>query len=81
MTTATARKKLVDYLQTADEKRIKALYMMFEDEIETGGNAWGEPEFTELENRSNSFADGTAKTYTWEETKQAAIERAKNKMK
>ncbi len=81
MTTAAIRKKLVDYLQTADDKMVKALYMMFEEEIESNANDWDEGEYKELEARSKSILDGTAKMYSWEETKQAAIELAKNKNK
>jgi hypothetical protein len=74
MTTTAIRKKLVDYLQTADDKKVKAIYTMVEDEIETKANDWDEEFFTELDRRSKSFEDGTAKTYTWEEAKKAAIE-------
>lgn len=34
MTTATIRKKLVDYLQVADDKKVKAMYALLEDDIE-----------------------------------------------
>lgn len=77
MTTTAIRKKLVDYLKTADDKKIKAIYTMVEDEINTKANDWDEPFITELEKRSKSLKSGTAKTYTWEETKKAAIEKVK----
>jgi hypothetical protein len=69
MTTAAIRKKLVDYLQTADEKKIKAIYTMVEDEINIIENDWDDNFFEELKKRSKSYSSGTAKTYTWEETK------------
>ena len=72
MTTNTIRKIPVDYLQVADEKKVRAIYTMVEDEINTGANDWHEDFIQEMERRSKSFVDGTAKTYTWEETKQAA---------
>jgi predicted transcriptional regulator len=34
MTTVAIRKKLVDYMKVADEKKIKAMYALFEDVIE-----------------------------------------------
>ena len=77
MTTTVIRKKLVDYLKTADDKKIKAIYTMVEDEINTKANDWDEPFITELEKRSKSLKSGTAKTYTWEETKKAAIQKVK----
>jgi len=54
---------------------------MVEDEIESKANDWDEDFVKELERRSKSFVDGTAKTYTWEETKQAAIDKVKSSEK
>jgi hypothetical protein len=79
MTTSAIRKKLSDYLQTADDKKIKAIYTMVEDDINTQANDWDEEYITELKKRGKSFSDGSAKTYTWEETKKAAIQRVKAK--
>jgi hypothetical protein len=79
MTTTTIREKLADYLQVADEKKLKAIYTMVEDEINTAANDWDDNFTEELERRNKGFVDGTAKTYTWEETKQAAINKAKSK--
>lgn len=72
---------MVEYLKVADDKKIKAIYTMVEDEINTNGNDWDKSFTDELNKRSKSFADGTAKTYTWKESKQAAIERVKGKRK
>ena len=80
MTTTAIREKLVNYLQVADEK-LKAIYTMVEDEINTAANDWDDDFIKELERRSKSFINGTAKTYSWEETKQAAINKAKSKKK
>lgn len=81
MTTAAIREKLVSYLQVADEKKLKAIYTMVEDEINTAANDWDDSFLKELDRRSKSFISGTAKTYTWEETKQAAINKIKSKNK
>ncbi len=54
---------------------------MVEDKINTTENDQDEGYLEELDKRSKSFADGSAKTYSWEETKQAAIERVKGKSK
>lgn len=74
MTTSAIREKLVNYLQIADDKKLKAIYTMVADEINTIENDWDEDFVNEMEKRSKSFRDSTAKTYTWEETKQAAID-------
>ena len=37
MTTVAIRKKLVDYMKVADDKKIKAMYALFEDDIEQDG--------------------------------------------
>lgn len=34
MTTVAIRKKLVDYLKVADDKKVKAMYALLEEEIE-----------------------------------------------
>lgn len=81
MTTTAIREKLVNYLQVADDKKVKAIYTMVEDDINTQTNDWGEDFIKELERRSKSFSKGTGKTYSWEETKQAAIKRVKSKRK
>ncbi|MDR0793192.1 MAG: hypothetical protein LBE82_07770 [Chitinophagaceae bacterium] len=75
MTTIAIRQKLSDYMMNiADDKKIKAIYTMVEDEINTIENDWGEDFSKELERRSKNFAYGTGKSYSWEETKQAAIQ-------
>lgn len=81
MTTSAIREKLSVYLQTADDKKVKAIYTMVEDEINTQANDWDEDLIVELKKRSKSFSDGSAKAYTWEETKKAAIQRVKAKKK
>lgn len=81
MTTTTIRKKLVDYMQVADDKKLKAIYTIFEDEINTQENDWDKSFTKQLEIRSKAVKNGTIKTYTWEETKKAAIEKVKLKRK
>ncbi len=76
MNTTTIRERLVNYLQVADEKKLKAIYTMVEDEINTAENDWDEEFVKELKRRSRSFTRGKAKTYTWQETKEAAMNKA-----
>ena len=81
MTTTIIRKKLVDYLRVADDKKVKAIYTMVEDEINTAENDWDKNFVKEINRRSRDFKKGKSKTYTWEETKKAAIEKLKAKRK
>lgn len=81
MTTAAIRKKLEDYLKTADDKKIKAIYTMVEDEINTQANDWDEAFITEVNKRKKSFESGKAKTYSWKETKKAALSGIKQSKK
>ena len=81
MTATVIRKKLTEYIKTADEEKIKAIYTMVSDEINTDENDWDETLLKELNRRSKSFLNGTAKTYTWEETKLAAIKKIGTKRK
>ncbi|TAM98764.1 MAG: hypothetical protein EPN39_08340 [Chitinophagaceae bacterium] len=81
METSVIRKKLSDYVQYAEDKKVKAIYTMVEDEINTAANDWDEDFIEELDQRSKSFAEGTAKTYSWEETKLAAINKVKARKK
>jgi len=70
MDTAAIRERLVNYMQIADEKKVKAIYTMIEDEINTSENDWDDDFIQEVERRSRGF--NTNKTYSWEETKHAA---------
>ena len=73
MTTIAIRKKLTDYLKVADDDKVKAIYTMVADEINSTENDWDKDFVKELKSRSISFANGTVKTYSWEETKAAVI--------
>ncbi len=81
MTIISIREKLVNYLQVADEKKLKAIYTMVEDEINTAANDWDDDFVKELKRRSKEFTKGSAKTYSWQETKEAAINKVKSKKK
>ena len=49
MTTVAIRKKLVEYMKVADDKKIKAMYALLEDDIEQGGRISIEQYNKELE--------------------------------
>ncbi|MEP7127677.1 MAG: hypothetical protein ABI729_02365 [Chitinophagales bacterium] len=81
MTTTAIKEKLINYLKIADDKKVKAIYTMVEDEINTAENDWDEVFIKELQRRSKAFSTGDHKTYTWEETKRVAIQKVKSKNK
>ncbi|MDZ4795498.1 MAG: hypothetical protein SGI83_14550 [Bacteroidota bacterium] len=54
---------------------------MLEDEINIASNDWYANFVKELERRSSEFKNGNLKTYSWEETKAAAIQKVRGKRK
>lgn len=81
MTSILIRKKLTDYIKVADEDKLKAIYTIVSDEINTTENDWNETFGRELDKRRKSFINGSAKTYTWAETKKAAVKKVQSKKK
>ena len=71
-TTATIREKLTNYLKIVDDKKLKAIYTMVKDDINTNTNDWDDDFVEELKKRSKDFVSGKSKSYSWEETKSAA---------
>ena len=77
MTTATKRTKLVTYLKNASDGKIDLLYSELESELEKTDDDLDDETYIELLKRSKSFLDGTAKTYSMEESRNAALNRLK----
>ncbi|HRH49148.1 MAG TPA: hypothetical protein PLP23_10370 [Panacibacter sp.] len=72
------KQRLHHYIETAKEKKIKAIYMMVEEDIDEQYDFWKDENFTaELQRRENEYLKGTAKTYTLEES----VNRAKQAVK
>jgi hypothetical protein len=79
MNTEEIKVKLHHYIETAQEKKLKAIYTMLEGEIEEPYDYWNDREFTdELERREKEYLDGIAKTYTLEETMERVSKAIKN---
>ena len=77
------KQKLHEYIETAQDKKLKAIYTMVEDEIEEPCNPWDDPAFVaQIERREQSWLNGKAKTYSWEEVQQKAklaLQKARSK--
>ena len=79
MTTATVREKLYDYIRIADDKKVKDIYMMLEDDITEENKWWQNHVFTkELDRRYSTWETGKEKGYTLEEVN-ASIAQLKKK--
>ncbi len=79
MTTAAVREKLYDYIRVADDKKVKAIYMMLEDDITEELEWWKDKIFVkELDNRYKAWTDGKEKGYTQADV-EASIEQLKKK--
>lgn len=79
MTANAIREKLYDYIRVADDKKIKAIYMMLEDDITEEVEWWKNNAFVdELSKRYDSWKKGETKAYSVAETK-AMIEELRKK--
>ena len=83
MKTIEIREKLHHYIDTAEEKKIKAIFAMVEEEIEETFEHWQEQDFlNELKQREARYLKGTTKTYSIEQAAsraRQAIKKAKRK--
>ena len=76
METSAIKKKLHDYIDVAEEEKLKAIYTVLKSDIESVYNHWNDPEFVaEMESRTKELDAGTAKESTWQEVKAKAMKR------
>jgi hypothetical protein len=70
MTTTLIRKKLISYLENADEKKVKVVYTIFEDEINKDNSFKLSKEHLKiLDSEKQKHLSGKSKSYTWEAAK------------
>lgn len=62
MTTATIRQKLHNYLEVADGKKVKAMYVMLEEDIEESSVEYSDELKRELDKRFEDLQSGKAKS-------------------
>jgi recombinational DNA repair protein RecR len=70
MNTSAIRKKLYDYIKVAEDKKVKALYTIIENDINEM-DSWHKDKklLAELEKRSSDLKLGVDKGVSWEELK------------
>ncbi|HEY4060497.1 MAG TPA: hypothetical protein VGM30_01275 [Puia sp.] len=65
MNAAAIRDRLYDYIKVADDKKIKAIYMMLEDDITEEVEWWNNPAFVSaLEKEYAAWESGKEKGYS-----------------
>jgi hypothetical protein len=79
MTTTMIREKLSDYIQVADDEKIKAIYTLLEEQISPSVD-WSEDEefVAELDERVRRYDTGIDKGRTWEELETSIAELKKD---
>ncbi len=79
MTTAAIRERLYDYIRIADDKKVKAIYALLEEQIVPAVD-WSEDEdfVAELDERVRRYEAGIDRAHTWDEL-EASIEELKKK--
>jgi hypothetical protein len=79
MTTTAIRKKLITYIADADDKRVKGLYMLVEDEISKKTKfSLSAAQLKMLDAEKEKHINGKSKSYSWPEAKD--IIRGKRKL-
>ncbi|MGI8951699.1 MAG: hypothetical protein ACR2FN_08960 [Chitinophagaceae bacterium] len=79
MTSTNIRQKLHDYIRVAEDRKLRAIYTMLEDEIETY-DYWNDKAFvSELNKRSADYKNGKVKAVPWKKAKEQILNTANSK--
>lgn len=70
MTIATIRQRLISYLEDADDKKIKAIYTLLEEDINNGAFTLSDEQLQILEKERELYLSGKAKSYNRAEAMQ-----------
>jgi hypothetical protein len=82
MTAITIRQKLYDYIRVAEDRKVKAIYTMLEDEIEEIYDYWNDKNFVaELNKRSADYKSGKVKGMSWDKAKAQILNSTNRKKK
>lgn len=69
MDTTSMRQKLHSYLEVANDKKVRAIYTMVEEEIESTGAVYTDELKKELDARHEAYKNGSERTITSAESK------------
>jgi hypothetical protein len=69
MNTAAIRQELHNYLEVAEDKKVKAIYTMMQESIKESAVDYSDEFKAELDGRNESYKNGTAKMITAQESK------------
>ena len=64
MTIATIRQKLINYLQDAEDSKVKAVYILLEKDIQGDNIALSKEQLQTLDKERALYLSGEAKSYT-----------------
>jgi len=80
MTTTQIKQLLHNYIDTAEDKKLKAIYTLLQDDIDEEYK-FSKEQKTELDRRLNDYQNDIGKTFSWDEiiatTDQALINKNK----
>ena len=80
MNTATIRKKLYEYIRVADDRKVRAIYTMIENDVIEPYEWWNDNELlTELDHRSEQIKSGNDPGILWEDAKKEILSHRKIK--
>lgn len=81
MGTEVIRQKLHSYLEVADDKKVKAIYAIMEEQIEELDEEYDDELKAELDRRYADYKSGNAEMITAEESKRRIDQILKNRRK
>ncbi len=69
MNTSAIRQELHNYLEVAEDKKVKAIYTMMQESIQQSTVDYSDEFKVELDSRNESYKNGSAKMITAQESK------------
>ena len=78
MTLAAVREKLHEYIDHADDNKVKAMFTLVENDMEPE-HEFTEAELEELDKRREDYLSGKTKSIPWEESRKKIRKYLENK--